>query len=161
MVVSAQHSQQSSVPRRCSPVPQVFSGKLAERSGVSITANVEPFLPQAYGFNRGAAFPHSQSTPYNTFNGLVTWSDPADDAFAFNLTRQYHEAIWQKAIELGVSSPDAKFPPNYVWPPESCSIPSSDVRYIGYFGHSGRGYLWRELGPSPKNQREHRPPQYF
>ncbi|KAH8817737.1 hypothetical protein DL96DRAFT_1715456 [Flagelloscypha sp. PMI_526] len=51
--------------------------------------------------------------PFNTFNGLFVWDDPADDEVIVAMTVEYHNAIWKKAIELGVSRKKAYFPPNY------------------------------------------------
>lgn len=81
------------------------------RSGTTVGGNVEPFLAAAYSHARNSAFPHSR--PFNSFNGLFSWSDPADDQIMLNLTVEYHTKIWKKALELNVSSEDAEFPPNY------------------------------------------------
>lgn len=94
-----------------------YSVKAAQQSKSIklVSGNIEPFGPQAYGFNRGSAWPHDPSSPYNTFNGLFMWSDPADDEIAFKLTEEYHNKIWQKAVLLGISKPQGEvfFPPNY------------------------------------------------
>jgi hypothetical protein len=82
-----------------------------------VTGNIEPFGQQAYSFNRGSAWPHDPSAPYNTFNGLFMWSDPADDDIARTLTEEYHNKIHEKAVALGVSKalgePEVYYPPNY------------------------------------------------
>ncbi|KAJ3506903.1 hypothetical protein NLJ89_g6600 [Agrocybe chaxingu] len=85
------------------------------RSGTLVSGNIEPFGTQAYSFSRGSAWPHDTAHPYNTFNGLVMWSDPRDDKILFDLTIEYHTKIWEKAIELGISRPKGEvfFPPNY------------------------------------------------
>ena len=103
------------IPRSLTLV-QTYSKRVAveSRSGSLVSANVEPFLPVAYSFDRGAAYPHSPSMPFNTFNGLFIWEDPRDDELMFGLAVEYHTKIWEKAIELGVSRREAFFPPNYV-----------------------------------------------
>ncbi|KAH6906113.1 hypothetical protein BKA70DRAFT_1499246 [Coprinopsis sp. MPI-PUGE-AT-0042] len=80
-----------------------------------VSGNIEPFGPQAYGFNRGSAWPHDPSQPFNTFNGLFMWSDAADDEVAFKLTEEYHNKIHEKAVELGISrgKDEVFYPPNY------------------------------------------------
>ncbi|KAH6903182.1 hypothetical protein BKA70DRAFT_1155463 [Coprinopsis sp. MPI-PUGE-AT-0042] len=81
-----------------------------------VTGNIEPFGPQAYSFNRGSAWPHDPSQPFNTFNGLFMWTDPADDEVAFKLTEEYHNKIHEKAVSLGVSNrqgSEVYYPPNY------------------------------------------------
>ncbi|KAH6904220.1 hypothetical protein BKA70DRAFT_1565942 [Coprinopsis sp. MPI-PUGE-AT-0042] len=93
-----------------------------------VTGNIEPFGQQAYAFNRGSAWPHDPSAPYNTFNGLFMWSDPADDEIARSLTEEYHNKIHEKAVSLGVSKrqgePEVYYPPNY-----SMGITPSSVIY--------------------------------
>jgi hypothetical protein len=111
------------IPRRLTLV-QTYSKRVAveSRSGSLVSANVEPFLPVAYSFDRGAAYPHSPSMPFNTFNGLFIWEDPRDDELMFGLAVEYHTKIWEKAIELGVSRREAFFPPNYVCIHQSCAV---------------------------------------
>ncbi|KAK7455756.1 hypothetical protein VKT23_010788 [Stygiomarasmius scandens] len=90
-----------------------YSTRIQSRSGTQVTGNVEPFLQEAYGHGGESAWPHDTSKPFNTFNGLFVWEDPEDDEFMIQLTIEYHTKVWDKAIELGVSSKDAYFPPNY------------------------------------------------
>ncbi|KAF9525603.1 hypothetical protein CPB83DRAFT_859281 [Crepidotus variabilis] len=94
-----------------------YSVKLAKqsKSGTLVSGNIEPFGPQAYGFSRGSAWPHDVDHPYNTFNGLMMWSDPSDDKALFPLNVEYHTKVWNKAISLGLSKPKGQvfFPPNY------------------------------------------------
>ncbi|THU99256.1 FAD-binding domain-containing protein, partial [Dendrothele bispora CBS 962.96] len=84
------------------------------KSGIQVTGNIEPFLPSAYSHSSSSsAWPHSSSTPFNTFNGLFMWTDPEEDSMMIDLTIEYHTRVWEKAIELGVSSRGSLFPPNY------------------------------------------------
>lgn len=82
-----------------------------------VTGHIEPFGLQAYSFNRGSAWPHDISAPYNTFNGVFLWSDPEDDKIARRLTEEYHNRIHDKAVSLGASKakgdPEVHYPPNY------------------------------------------------
>ncbi|KAH6907376.1 hypothetical protein BKA70DRAFT_1285569 [Coprinopsis sp. MPI-PUGE-AT-0042] len=94
-----------------------YSIKAAQQSKsiTFLTNNLDPFGPRAYSFNRGSAWPHGPSNPYNTFNSLWQWTDPRDDQIAFDLTVEYHDKVWERAIELGVSRPEGEafYPPNY------------------------------------------------
>ncbi|KAH6904401.1 hypothetical protein BKA70DRAFT_1507885 [Coprinopsis sp. MPI-PUGE-AT-0042] len=94
-----------------------YSIKAAQqsRSIKRVTGSVPPFGPQAYSFNRGSAWPHNSSEPSNTFGGLFQWSDAEDDEVAFSLVVEYHNKIWEKAIELGISKGEGEvfYPPNY------------------------------------------------
>ncbi|KAH6907375.1 hypothetical protein BKA70DRAFT_1490921 [Coprinopsis sp. MPI-PUGE-AT-0042] len=95
----------------------------------TLTNDLDPFGPRAYSFDRGSAWPHGPSNAYNTFTCLWQWSDASDDELAFDLTVEYHEKVWEKAIELGVSRPEGEafFPPNYsqgVTPPSKIYGPN-------------------------------------
>jgi hypothetical protein len=94
-----------------------YSIKAAQqsRSITVLTNNLDPFGPRAYSFNRGSAWPHGPSNPYNTFNSLWQWTDARDDQIAFDLTVEYHDKVWERAIEMGVSRPEGEafYPPNY------------------------------------------------
>ncbi|KAH6904400.1 hypothetical protein BKA70DRAFT_1432153 [Coprinopsis sp. MPI-PUGE-AT-0042] len=94
-----------------------YSIKAAQqsRSIKLVTGSVPPFGPQAYSFNRGSAWPHDPSQPFNTFGGLFQWTDAEDDEVAFSLAVEYHDKIWKKGIELGISKGEGEvfYPPNY------------------------------------------------
>ncbi|KAH6904203.1 hypothetical protein BKA70DRAFT_1193475 [Coprinopsis sp. MPI-PUGE-AT-0042] len=65
-----------------------------------VTGNIEHSVNKLTRFNRGSAWPHDPSAPYNTFNGLFMWSDPADDEIARALTEEYHNKITRRPSRL-------------------------------------------------------------
>ena len=146
------------IPRSLTLV-QTYSKRVAveSRSGSLVSANVEPFLPVAYSHDRGAAYPHSPSMPFNTFNGLFIWEDARDDELMFRLAVEYHTEIWEKAIELGVSRRDAFFPPNYVRLHPSCAdvvLLTSVLCLPVPVDHSGHSNLRTQLASLASNQKE-------
>ncbi|KAH6890861.1 hypothetical protein BKA70DRAFT_1538144 [Coprinopsis sp. MPI-PUGE-AT-0042] len=94
-----------------------YSIKAAQQSKSirAFTNEFDPFGPRAYSFDRGSAWPHGPSNAFNTFTCLLQWSDAGDDQLAFDLAVEYHDKVWEKAIELGVSRPEGEafYPPNY------------------------------------------------
>ncbi|KAK7059627.1 hypothetical protein R3P38DRAFT_964016 [Favolaschia claudopus] len=89
-----------------------LAGKAANKSFTSVLLGVEPFL-DAFAHATPSAYEHSVARPVTPCNPWITWSDPADTAYAHAALRNMSDKIQAFAIQQGQSLATDLHYPNY------------------------------------------------